>query len=149
MPYRYRLGTDHWEGGYVVIIIISIVVLARTSKSSALVVAWFGGLFGLAALAVVQVLPIASNVDRHIGGLASGVGLTIEQPLGSGLGSTGFWGTQGTVGTDSTLGAVASQLGWWPPFLYYGWLAATGWRLLPASGERIPGRLSNAQLQRR
>ncbi len=123
------------KGGYTAIAVISIVVLARTSRRSALAVAGVVGLFGLVALAVAQVLPVASNVERHLAGLISGVSLSMEQPLGAGLGSTGFWGTQGKVGTDSTLGAVASQLGWLATALYYGWLGATAWQLLPSRRE--------------
>ena len=125
------------KGGYLVMVVIALVVLARTSRASvARVIVAIGAIVAVALL-IGQLLPVATNLDRHLQGLVTGLGHVLGHPVGSGLGTTGFWGTQGKIGTDSTAGAVASQLGVAGIVLYLAWLASAAWRLLPvlATGE--------------
>ena len=64
------------------------------------------------ALVVGSFIPgIGPNIRDHVGGLFTGAFQLLTHPLGSGLGSTGFWGANTDVGTDSTAGVIASQLG--------------------------------------
>ena len=99
------------KGGILAAAVIVFVVLARTSRRSAWPVAAVVGLAVLVALWVGQFLPVGVNLARHVTGLLTGLAHVVAQPLGSGLGSTGFWGQHVKIGTDSTLGAVTSQLG--------------------------------------
>jgi hypothetical protein len=123
------------KGGLLATAIILFVVLVRTSRRSLWPVVAVVGLAVLIALWVGQYLPVGVNLTRHVTGLLTGLGHVVEQPLGSGLGSTGFWGQHVKIGTDSTLGALTSQLGIAGGALYLGWLASTAWRLLPGDGS--------------
>jgi hypothetical protein len=121
------------KGGYLALVIMGVVVLLSASRSNALLILLLSIAIAGVGLIVGQFLPIATNLDRHVAGLLSGLLNVLTDPLGSGLGSTGFWGAQSRIGNDSTLGAVASQLGVLGAALFYGWFASAAWILLPAN----------------
>ena len=121
------------KGGYLALLIMGAVALLRAARSNALLILLLAGIIVGVGLLVGQFLPLGANLDRHLAGLGSGMLHVLTDPLGSGLGSTGFWGVQSSIGNDSTLGAVASQLGILGAVVYCGWLGTTAWALLPAS----------------
>ncbi len=119
------------KGGLLPAIVIAFIVLVRTSRSTIwpAAAAVAGGV--ILVLWIGQFLPVGLNLARHLDGLASGLANVLVHPIGSGLGSTGFWGQRLSIGNDSTLGVVASQLGIAGAAAYVAWLATTAWRLLP------------------
>lgn len=121
------------KAGYLALGIIGMVVVLRATRSNLPLIGLAAVGLAVVGLVVGQFLPNAVNFDRHVAGLMSGLLNLTTDPLGSGLGSTGFWGEDKKIGTDSTLGAVASQLGILGIVLFVAWLATAAWNLLPAS----------------
>jgi hypothetical protein len=121
------------KAGYLVALIIGVVTLLRATRRSAPIVLVAIGLVVVGLLVLSPVLPLGENVARHIRGLTSGMLHLLEAPLGAGLGSTGFWGERPSVGSDSTVGVLVSQIGFVGGGLWLGWLLSTAWLLLPDS----------------
>lgn len=53
----------------------------------------------------------AEGVERHLSGLSSGLDSLRDDPVGSGLGTTGNWSEAPGEGGESMIGTLASQLG--------------------------------------
>jgi hypothetical protein len=123
------------KAGVMVAVLTSVVVLIRTNRRTAARVAGLLVLIAGIGIIVGVLLPLGDNVMRHLHGLASGAGQILSAPFGTGLGTTGFWGERVSIGTDSTEGAIASQLGLLGLFLYAGWWAVTAWQLLPTEAN--------------
>lgn len=62
--------------------------------------------------------PLNRTVQAHVDGLSSGLEKMMEEPLGIGLGVAGAWGEAPEVGSDSTVGTIAAQLGFPGLFLW-------------------------------
>ena len=127
------------KGGAVVVLIALFVmaVSGRRRASPSLLLVLAAGVVVILTFAS-QALPVATNVNRHLGGLLTGLGQLWTQPLGTGLGSTGYWGAIRYVGNDSTIGAIAAQVGLVGAALYVGWLSLTFARLLTSSDGTGP-----------
>jgi hypothetical protein len=121
------------KGGALVVVVAMAGIVFRVSRANAYRFLAVGAAVVLGLLLVAQLLPVATNVNRHLGGLLTGVGQLLTHPLGTGLGSTGYWGEIRRIGNDSTIGAVAAQTGVLGAVAYVGWLGAVVFGLLPAS----------------
>ena len=119
------------KAGWAIAGVIVVVAAMRTTRGNAVWVIGVGVVFGALTLSVGLLTPFGNNLGLHLQGLASGIGHMIERPLGSGLGSTGFWGDIRFVGTDSTVGTIASQVGVVGAGLWITWLATLGYHILP------------------
>lgn len=132
------------KGGWMIVAIAGGTCLLSTTRRTigrlaAIVVA-----VSIIVLGVGSALPgVGPNIRAHVDGLISGVVQLLIHPLGTGLGSTGFWGSNLDVGTDSTAGVLASQLGLPGIVLFVGWAALLVYRILPA-GTAEDGRRRRA-----
>lgn len=97
------------KGGLLTILVVGLVVAARPARRSFLQLAAGIGAVVIIVAIVGSQLPI--NVDRHAGGLLSGLESLVAHPMGLGIGATGGFGADSGIGTDSTIGVLASQLG--------------------------------------
>jgi hypothetical protein len=138
------------KGGAMIAAVAIVIALANTTRRLALrvvpalvVLAAIGLLVGLA------IPGIEANVRDHLYGLMSGAVHLLQEPLGSGLGATGFWGSGLRVGTDSTIGTIAGQLGLVAVVLWLGWAVLVVKALLPPDSDPpsppvVPTRLRQA-----
>ena len=138
------------KGGVMIAAVAAVIALANTTRRLALRVVPALAVLAAISLAVGLVIPgIEANVRDHLYGLMSGAVHLLQQPLGSGLGSTGFWGSGLRVGTDSTIGTIAGQLGLVAVVLWLGWAILVVRALLPPDSDppgrpAIPTRLRQA-----
>jgi hypothetical protein len=121
------------KGGWMILATVALTcVLSTTRRSIGRLVAVVA-VVGVVALAVGSVIPgVGPNINAHVDGLITGALQLVTHPLGSGLGSTGFWGANLDVGTDSTAGVIASQLGLPGIVIFAAWAALMVFRILPA-----------------
>lgn len=75
----------------------------------------------------------AAGAQRHLSGLTSGLDALRDDPLGSGLGTTGNWSETPGQGGESMIGALASQLGVFGFVFWLGFVAAAIAALVKAS----------------
>jgi hypothetical protein len=138
------------KGGLMIAAVAAVVALANTTRRRAIRVVPLLAALTAIGLAVGLAIPgIGDNIRDHLYGLMSGAVHLLQQPLGSGLGSTGFWGSGLRVGTDSTIGTIAGQLGLVAVVLWLGWAVLVVRALLPPDSDRparpaIPTRLRQA-----
>ena len=77
----------------------------------------------------------AEGASRHLQGLREGLEQALDSPLGLGLGQAGVWSAAPEVGGESTIGALAAQLGL-PGLLLWGGFALLLGVALALSGLR-------------
>ena len=113
------------KGGAMIAVVAAVVALAGTTRRMAIRMVGAVTALTVVGLAIGSLIPgIDSNIRDHTLGLLTGVTQVIQHPLGSGLGSTGFWGENFAVGTDSTIGTIAGQLGLLGVVLWVGWVSS-------------------------
>jgi len=89
----------------------------------------------------------AAGAQRHLSGLTSGLDALRDDPLGSGLGTTGNWSETPGQGGESMIGALASQLGIFGFVFWLGFVLAAIAALVRASLlQRAAGALARADL---
>ena len=134
------------KAGYVLAFIIVCGVVFRTTRRTAFVAIFAIGVLVAAMLLLSPLFPLGDNVARHIRGLTSGILYLLHSPFGVGLGTTGFWGERPSVGSDSTVGVIASQIGFLGAGLWLAWLLGAAWSVLPMA--RCEGNVPRSNLRR-
>lgn len=121
------------KGGWMILATVAFTCFLSTTRQSIGRLVAVVAVLGVVALAIGSVIPgVGPNINAHVDGLITGALQLLTHPLGSGLGSTGFWGANLDVGTDSTAGVIASQLGLPGIVIFVAWAALLVYRILPA-----------------
>ncbi len=87
--------------------------------------------------------PLNEGARAHVNGLTSGLNRMLDDPAGAGLGAAGAWSQAPEVGSESTVGTLAAQLGVPGLALWLAFYAALIGALLQAAlrlrgeGERL------------
>lgn len=124
------------KGGWMILATVVLTCLFSTTRRSIGRLVVVVAIVGVVGLGVGSLVPgVGPNIAAHVDGLITGALQLLTHPLGSGLGSTGFWGANLDVGTDSTAGVIASQLGLPGIVIFAAWAAVLVYRILPAGTD--------------